>query len=226
MNNDMKINQLSSTLASLMAQKQAAVDPVIRAAIEMRVKELETEIATLNPIASSAQLLQTQLNEAMACADGSAVVSFYDDSDVDVALRLMCNSVSGIIWQLFSLDARHATLSARSNERPASGWAFAEKSQYATTEDELIRLMSQIDAYVAECARLLAAYPTMLKRAESEGVQLQMGGNSEFPVHDMPTVASVFNRWKASREAKQLQWDAQRRVAKIAAPSAFAMRGA
>lgn len=225
--NNTEINQKKQTLAALLAQKAISTDATITNLLNDKIKEIENEIAVATKHDSTPAVLQRSIEAHMAKA--TSLEHIFEDSDVRTAVAVVTSTVSTLLYRLLTLDAWHSSLAARTGQYVAgsSGWGFAEQSQYTNPETQLEDCVKQVEDALNEVARWVKTYPLLVERAEREGVELALGQNPQAGARDaLPTCESIYRRYMASREARQLQREADRRVMRAATPTVFAMTNA
>jgi hypothetical protein len=218
-----EINLKKQTLASLLTQKAISTDPTVTQLLNERIKEIETQIAVASQHDSTPLILQRAIEARVAKVDA---LTIFDDTEVRTAVGVVTSAVSSLLYRLLALDAWHASLASRQGQTVTgnSGWGFSEQTNYTNPEVQLQDCVEQTEAALTEVARWVKTYPLLVERAENEGIELQMGQNPSAGARDaLPTCEQVYRRYAASKEAKAMQREADRRVIRAATPSVFAM---
>lgn len=247
MNNDMKINRLTSQMAALKTMISMENDPVVREMLAKTEKELQDEIATLSPSAAPAETLMAAINAAGAKIDREAVkktvlgftriersndddegslaravtsidiAGFYSNTDPSVALRLETKAINDMIWALFQMDSYYQSQVMYRDLNAKSTWAFAEASQY-NNDDRISAAAAEIEHMIDEVARRVIVHSILEKEVLLNQQELNPA------IHQLQSVDQVYKRFSASAEAKEARRVALRAATRATMPTAFAMR--
>ena len=213
--NNAKLNELKSTIASLIAQKGVIHDNVIAKALDERIKALETEIAAAVTVDSVPVILTKKVNDLLP---GAEALSCFDDSDSRVALSLTNSMIRTALYGVFRNDAWHQSLSSRMGQHVSrsAGWAMQESTQYTNPEDQIIECQRQTEAIINELPRLIKTAELLMERCAAEGIELNE--------YDMPpTAEQVYSSYKVSAEGKRIRCESERLVLRAATPSILSM---
>lgn len=227
MNNDMKINQLTSQMATLKTKISMENDPMVRELLTKKEKELQDEITTLSPSAAPAETLMAAINAAGAKIDREAVkktvlgfidiAGFYSNTDPSVALRLETKAINDMIWALFQMDSYYQSQVMYRDLNAKSTWAFAEASQY-NNDDRISAASAEIEHMIDEVARRVIVHSILEKEVLLNQQELNPA------IHQLQSVDQVYKRFSASAEAKEARRVALRAATRATMPTAFAMR--